>query len=99
MNSHNPGEAMETKYLLRRFVPYFRPYLFVFFFDLFCASMTTVSDIILPMIIRSITNTLQMDPESFTVSLIRGCLGQLLHAEYWPRHGCDHREGYAPRPL
>lgn len=75
MNSHNPGEAMETKYLLRRFVPYFRPYLFVFFFDLFCASMTTVSDIILPMIIRSITNTLQMDPESFTVSLIVRILG------------------------
>lgn len=75
MNSHNPGEAMETKYLLRRFVPYFRPYLFVFFFDLFCASMTTVSDIILPMIIRSITNTLQMNPESFTVSLIVRILG------------------------
>lgn len=66
---------METKYLLRRFIPYFRPYLFVFFFDLLCASLTTVSDIILPLIIRSITNTLQMNPESFTVSLIVRILG------------------------
>ena len=41
---------------LRRFLPYYRPYLPTLFLDLFCAVLTTVCDLVLPMIVRTITN-------------------------------------------
>lgn len=45
-----------SKELLRRFIPYYRPYLLVLFRDLGCAAMTTVCEMVLPLIIRYITN-------------------------------------------
>ena len=38
--------------------------------DLFCASLTTVCDIVLPVIVRNITNTAQNNAASLTVALI-----------------------------
>ena len=45
-----------TGTLLKRFVPYYRPYLGTLLRDLFCASLTTVCELILPMMIRRITD-------------------------------------------
>ncbi len=41
--------------LIRRFLPYYRKYRGVLIFDLFCAALTTVCELVLPMIVRRIT--------------------------------------------
>ncbi len=59
-----------AKELVGRILPYFKPYRKTLAIDLFCASLTTVCEIILPMIIRKITNTAIEDFASITVSMI-----------------------------
>ena len=61
---------MSTKYLLKRFYPYFKPYLHILLFDLFCASLTSVCDLVLPLIVRFITNTITTSPSDLTVNLV-----------------------------
>lgn len=61
---------MSTKYLLKRFYPYFSPYLHILVFDLFCASLTSVCDLVLPLIVRFITNTVTTSPADLTVELV-----------------------------
>ncbi len=56
--------------LLRRFLPYYKPYLPTLLLDLFCAVLTTVCDIVLPMIVRTITNAATDDIGSLTVRMI-----------------------------
>lgn len=46
-----------TKELFQRFIPYYAPYKKVMFLDLFCASLTCICELVLPMIIRFLTNT------------------------------------------
>lgn len=43
--------------LLRRFLPYLAKYKHILFFDLFCAALTTLCDIVLPKIISVLTNS------------------------------------------
>ena len=50
-------EVKNKKGCLKRFLPYYRPYLPTLALDLFCAVLTTVCDVVLPMIVRKITNT------------------------------------------
>ncbi len=45
-----------TKELIKRFAPYFKKYKATLFTDLFCASLTTICELVLPLIIRYITN-------------------------------------------
>ena len=63
-------KSMSTKYLLKRFYPYFKPYLHILVFDLFCASLTSVCDLVLPLIVRFITNTVTTSPADLTVELV-----------------------------
>ena len=63
-------ESMSTKYLLKRFYPYFKPYWYILVFDLFCASLTSVCDLVLPVIVRHITNTVTNSPADLTVDLV-----------------------------
>ena len=42
---------------LRRFAPYYKPYIVLITLDLLCATITTVCELILPLIVRYITNT------------------------------------------
>ena len=50
-----PVQTMKTFVLLKRFFPYFRKYRKALALDLFCASLTTLCDLALPMIVRNIT--------------------------------------------
>ncbi len=59
-----PGKSIA---LLQKFMPYFRPYWRIMCLDLFCASMTTICDLVLPMIIRYFTNMATMDLAALTV--------------------------------
>lgn len=45
-----------SKELLRRFAPYFKNHKATLIIDLFCASLTTVCELVLPLIMRYITN-------------------------------------------
>lgn len=65
-----------TGELIRRFLPYFKPYRKTLFTDLFCAALTTVCEIVLPLIIRRITNTALQDVALLSVKMIAG-LGML----------------------
>ena len=48
-------EKTNNKGLLKSFLPYFKKYRMTLAFDLFCAALTTVCELILPMIVREIT--------------------------------------------
>ena len=64
------GRTRSTGELLRRFIPYFRPYLPVLIFDLFCAALTTICELALPVIVRYVTNLAQHNLSALTVSVI-----------------------------
>ena len=59
--------------LIRRFLPYYKKYKGIWVFDLFCAALTTVCELVLPMIVREITNRATNDLASLTVTLIVKC--------------------------
>lgn len=61
-----------TGLLLKRFVPYYKPYLGTLFKDLGCAALTTLCELVLPMIMRYITNTGMEDLQMLTVRTILG---------------------------
>lgn len=60
----------ESKELLKRFLPYYRPYLPVLLKDLGCAALTTVCEMVLPLIIRYITNTGSSNLAALTAELV-----------------------------
>lgn len=55
------------QHLLRRFLPYYRPYWKTMLLDLFCALLTTVCELYLPVIARDITSKGMEDVASLTV--------------------------------
>ena len=59
-----------TRELLRRFWPYERKYWKTLVFDLFCAALTCICDLVLPLILRFVTNTAVNDLSSLTVEVI-----------------------------
>ena len=62
--------SMATPALLRRFWPYMARYKGILCFDLFCAALTSVCELVLPLIMRSITNMGVNDLSSLTVGYI-----------------------------
>ena len=65
-------KEMKTGALLKRFVPYYKKYVRIMVFDLLCASLTTVCELVLPLILRYITNQGLKDLASLTVQTIVG---------------------------
>lgn len=65
-----------TKELIKRFLPYYGRHKKIFFIDLFCAALTTICELVLPMILRYITNTGLNDLASLTIKTV-GMLGLL----------------------
>jgi len=55
-------------------LPYFKKYKTTLICDLFCASLTTVCELILPLIVRKITGIATDSPALLTVSLILKCI-------------------------
>ena len=56
--------------LLKRFLPYYRKYWKIVVIDLFCAGLTTICEMVLPMIMRYITNTGINDLAALNVQVI-----------------------------
>ncbi len=61
---------MKTGKLIKRFAPYYKPYIGIMVFDLFCAALTTVCELVLPMIVREITNRAVSSSAALTVSFV-----------------------------
>ena len=66
----NDKKAISTIHLIKRFAPYFKKYTFVLVLDLFCAALTTVCELILPLIVRYITDMGMNDLGALTVEII-----------------------------
>lgn len=56
--------------LLKRYWPYLKKYRKTVVLDLFCAALTCLCDLVLPLILRTITNTAVRDVTSLTASLV-----------------------------
>lgn len=61
---------MKTSTLIKRFAPYYRKYYGIMVMDLFCAALTTVCELVLPLILRYITNLGMTNLSSLTVRTI-----------------------------
>lgn len=63
-------KSISTKYLLKRFYPYFKPYWHILVLDLLCAALTSACELVLPVIVRFITNTITTNPSALSVELV-----------------------------
>ncbi len=67
--SQTTNKGYRTGYLLKRFLPYFTKYKLILSTDLFCASLTTVCELTLPLIVKLITEKAAIK-DGLTVNLI-----------------------------
>ena len=70
MSKRKKGESMR---LLKRFLPYYKKYKWIMVLDLLCASLTTVCELVLPLIVKEITGRATTDIATLTVGLILRC--------------------------
>lgn len=61
---------MKNKHLIKKVLPYFYKYRFTLFLDLFCAGLTTASEMILPLLLRALTNRAVEDLASITLEFV-----------------------------
>ena len=66
----------KTTELVRRFLPYYKEHVGTVVLDLFCAALTTICELVLPLIMRHITNEGMRDLAALSVETIL-CLGGL----------------------
>ena len=66
------NKQYDSKELIKRFIPYFKKYRGTLMMDLFCASLTTVCELVLPLIMRYITNEGIRDLAALSVKTIGG---------------------------
>ena len=59
--------------LIKRFLPYFKKYRHILALDLLCAGLTTLCELVLPLIVRRITDVATTDFESLTYTLVIRC--------------------------
>lgn len=63
----------EFKNNIKHFLPYYKKYINVLILDLFCASLTTVCELVLPLIVRRITNIAASNIAALTTGFIIRC--------------------------
>lgn len=61
---------MKNKNLIKRVLPYFYKYRLTLFLDLFCAGLTTASEMILPLILRALTTRGMKDLASISFDFV-----------------------------
>ncbi len=74
-NSSKSNKSREPRRLslLGKFLPYYKKYRWILVFDLFCASLTTLCELTLPMLVREITGAAAAEPMALTLELILRC--------------------------
>ncbi|MBE7022594.1 MAG: ABC transporter ATP-binding protein [Ruminococcaceae bacterium] len=63
-------KSRAKKGLLRRFLPYFKKYKWILAADLLCASLTTICELVLPMLVRFITDRATNALHTLSVRLV-----------------------------
>ena len=66
-------QTYSSRELIGRFLPYIKKYRGLLYLDLFFASLTTLCDIVLPMIMRRLTNSALGNSGSLMLGLISSC--------------------------
>ena len=61
---------MKTKTLLKRFIPYYKNYKHILVLDLICAGLTSVCELVLPVIMRNLTNMATQNLAALTVTYV-----------------------------
>lgn len=61
---------MKTTTLIKRFAPYYRKYVGIMLMDLFCAALTTICELVLPLILRYLTNLGMTNLSALTVKTV-----------------------------
>lgn len=61
---------MKTTHLIKRTMPYYKKYWKSMVFDLFCAGLTTICELVLPLIVKYFTNTAIEDISQLTIKAI-----------------------------
>ena len=61
--------------LIKWFIPYFKKHKATMLLDLFCASLTTLCELVLPMIVRELTSIATTDLSKLTVALVLSMAG------------------------
>lgn len=61
---------MKTSTLLKRFLPYYGKYKHILILDLFCAGLTSICELVLPMIMRDLTNMATTNLAALTVQYV-----------------------------
>ena len=64
------NRTMKTSVLIRRFLPYYKKYLPILIVDLVCAALTTLCELVLPMIVRAITDRATTGVPALTVDFV-----------------------------
>ena len=61
---------MKTSTLIKRFLPYYRKYKHILILDLICAGLTSICELVLPMIMRNLTNLAAGNLAALTVPYV-----------------------------
>ena len=64
------SKQKQNSKLIKRFLPYYKKYIKTLILDLLCASLTTVCELVLPLIVRQITGYATDNIAALTVGLI-----------------------------
>jgi ATP-binding cassette subfamily B protein len=73
--------------LIKKFIPYYKPYIGVFLFDLFCATVLSVIDLVFPQFIRILRETLFLEEPEIIMKRI-WIIGLMLLLLYFIRFLC-----------
>ena len=69
-NTAKKHSTKQTFQLFRHFAPYFKPHLPILLLDLFCAALTTICDLVLPLIVRYITDMGATNLAGLSISMV-----------------------------
>ena len=79
--------------LIKKFIPYYKPYIGVFLLDLLCASILSVIDLTFPQFLRILRETLFLESPQVILSRL-GVIALLLIAMYLVRFACRYYVTY-----
>ncbi len=79
--------------LIKKFIPYYKPYIGVFLLDLVCASILSVIDLAFPQFLRILRSTLFLESKELILSKL-GTIAALLIAMYLVRSLCRYYVTY-----
>ncbi|CBK75409.1 ABC-type multidrug transport system, ATPase and permease components [Butyrivibrio fibrisolvens 16/4] len=79
--------------LIKRFIPYYKPFIGVFVLDLICATILSIIDLTFPQFLRILRATLFMEEPEVILSKL-GIIAVLLLAMYLVRSACRYYVSY-----